>query len=198
MVEDAFSETLDGAFEECWRRLARGVADRRHPFHQPSIATIGLDGRPRQRVVVLRGVDAPSRTLRFHTDRRSEKVEEIGRDPRLALLVYDPGAKLQIRIEGVATLHAGEDAIARAAFAASQPISRLCYGTAPAPGSAIAGPDAFTLPRDPQHNDGAYENFVAVIVEAQSLEWLFLRFGGHRRARHDMAGGAVTGTWLTP
>ena len=39
------------------RLLARGAADRRAAFHTPTLSTVGLDGRPRARTVVMRGLD---------------------------------------------------------------------------------------------------------------------------------------------
>ena len=63
-------------------------------MHTPSVATLGLDGRPRIRTVVLRDFDEGAGTLRFHTDRRSEKVSELARDPRIGVHFYDEAAKV--------------------------------------------------------------------------------------------------------
>ncbi|NBR79124.1 MAG: pyridoxamine 5'-phosphate oxidase, partial [Alphaproteobacteria bacterium] len=57
--------------------LERGAADRRSAFHTPTVATIGLDGRPRLRTIVLRACDTANRSLRFHTDARSDKINEL-------------------------------------------------------------------------------------------------------------------------
>jgi pyridoxamine 5'-phosphate oxidase len=127
-----FYDDLNGSMVHAWRMLVRGVADRRSPCHSPTVATIGDDGRPRLRTVILRGADPESWSVRFHTDNRSDKVKELTRDNRLSLLVYDPGAKIQIRVEGRATIHTN-DAIADAAWGASRSFSQICYGSAPQP-----------------------------------------------------------------
>jgi hypothetical protein len=193
----SFRDGLGETLAEAWRLMARGVADRRHGFHHPAVATVGLDGRPRVRTVILRGADAAARALRFHTDVRSAKVAELAREPRASLLFYDAGAKAQVRIEGRATVHA-DDAVADAAWAGSRPMSRACYGTMPAPGGAIPAGDAFVLPEPESPETAAGRaNFRAVILVAESLEWLHLGHGGHRRALYDWGGGPPA-RWLVP
>lgn len=192
----SYVDDLDETLRHAWASLARGVKDRRSPFHTPSVATIGLDGRPRMRTVVLRGVDPASRRLRFHTDLRALKVAEIARDPRVAVHGYDARAKLQIRLEGVASVHA-DDALAGDAWAGSRPMSRACYGVSPAPGSAVAAGDAFRLPSDEAEIDAGRPNFSAVIVTVERIETLYLDHAGHRRAAFDLSAepGAA---WLVP
>lgn len=189
---------LDAIPALAWRLLARGVRDRRLALHVPAIATIGLDGRPRLRHVVLRAAEAATRRLRFHTDRRSDKVAELARDPRLAIVAYDPGLKVQMRLEGVAHVHHG-DAEARAAWDLSKRMSRVCYGVAPASGAAIPAGDAYRLPEDDASIAAGFDSFCAVWCAIDRMEWLSLAFAGHRRARvtWDAAGGP-SATWLAP
>jgi len=185
--------TLEDVLEDCLRRLARGVADRRSPFHTPSMASVGLDGAPALRTVVLRGVDVAARTLRVHTDRRSAKYAELARDPRAALHGYDPGAQIQLRLAGTVTLHA-EDAVAEAAWTGSREASRLCYAIDPAPGTPVEAP-----PPAPRALDAAARgNFAALVLRFDTLEWLWLSAEGHRRARFDWAGSDLTARWLVP
>jgi pyridoxamine 5'-phosphate oxidase len=190
--------SLDEALAACWRALQEGVRDRRSPAHTPVLSTVGLDGRPRSRVVVLREAEPSRRLVRFHTDRRSAKAFEIERDPRVSLLVYDAPAKLQIRLEGSAVLHASGPEAERA-WNASRPFSRVCYGIDPGPGSAIGDCDAFALPIEPDLVEAGRSNFMAVIVTIAGVEMLSLRHEGHRRARFEWTGdGELSGTWLAP
>lgn len=193
----AIGPDLQAVIAEAMRLLSRAVADRRSPLHTPTIATVGLDGRPQLRTVVLRGFDTARRELRFHTDARSPKIAELRAEPRVGIHGYDPGAKIQIRIDATATLHAG-DAVADNAWIASQPMSRVCYATAPAPGSAIGEGGAFTLPTGADEIAAGRENFVAVIAQIDALEWLHLAHTGHRRARFRWSEDGVEGTWLAP
>ena len=179
-----------------WALLARGVADRRSPFHSPTVASLGLDGRPRARVVILRGCDVAAGTLRFNTDRRSEKYAELARDPRISLTGYDAGSKIQLRIEGAASLHA-DDAVADAAWSASRSFSHICYGTEPAPGTVLHEGGDFSLPSEDADIASGRANFSTVVIKVQTLEWLYLAHAGHRRARFDVPEGGA-GVWLTP
>lgn len=189
-------DDLDAIGPAAWGLLGRGVADRRSPFHHPTIATTGLDGRPRLRTVVLRGCDPAACSLRFHTDVRSAKVAELRQDDRIAFHGYDPAAKIQIRVEGRATLHV-DDGVARDCWLGSRAMSRICYGTSPAPGSVIPTSGGFTLP-DAGNADAGAAHFCAVVVTVQSLEWLYLAFEGHRRALLQWRGAERSQEWLAP
>ncbi|MGP9821767.1 pyridoxamine 5'-phosphate oxidase family protein [Salinarimonas sp. NSM] len=194
----AFATDLDEMRAHAWRQLARGVKDRRSPFHTPTVATIGLDGRPRLRTVVLRAADASAGRLRFHTDTRAEKVAELRRDARIALHAYDPAGKLQVRVEGTAVPHT-DDGFAEEAWRASRPASRACYATEPAPGSALAAPDGFRLPESEEAILAGRGRFCAVEIVAEAMETLWLAHAGHRRALFSPGpGGSVEGTWLVP
>lgn len=187
------AETLEACLAEAFRRLARGAADRRSPFHTPTLATIGADGAPQARTLVLRGFDAATRTLRLHTDARSRKVAELARDPRCALHLYDAAAKLQLRLAGRAALH-GDDAVAEATWAGSRDFSRMCYAIAPAPGTPVATPPP--APRDAEAGRGAFR---VILLRFDRLDWLELAAPGHRRARFAWAQGhAPDASWLVP
>lgn len=188
---------LQAVLSEATRLLSRAVADRRSPMHTPTIATIGLDGRPRLRTVVLRGFDPSRRELRFHTDVRSAKVAELRAEPRMGIHVYDPGARIQIRLAATATLHV-DDAMADNAWQASQPMSRVCYGTEPGPGTIIGEGGAFSLPSGPDEVAAGRPNFVAATGIIDELEWLHLAASGHRRALFRWDGTGCQASWLAP
>lgn len=190
-MTDDLAETLAGA----WGHLGDGVTDRRSPFHTPALATIGLDGRPRLRTVVLREADPAARRLRIHLDRRSEKFLEIAHDPRVTLHAYDAAGRFQIRVEGTGALHA-DDAVADAAWAAARPMSRKTYAIAPGPGTPLASGDAYALPDDAEVGR---RHFSVLVVTVARIETLSLAHEGHRRARFDWdSDGALAMTWLVP
>lgn len=184
---------LDATLAEALRLIARGAADRRHPFHTPTLATLALDGAPAARTVVLRGFDAASRQLRIHTDRRAAKVAELVAEPRAALHLYDPGAAVQLRLTATASLHC-DDAVADAAWAESRDFSRMCYAIDPAPGTPCAAP-----PPAPTDGEAGRRHFCAVLLRIERLEWLHLAAAGHRRARFAWQGrDAPQSSWLVP
>jgi pyridoxamine 5'-phosphate oxidase len=194
-----FYNDLDASLAHAWAQLAVGVADRRSGFRTPTLGTIGLDGTPRVRTVVLRACDAAARTLRFQTDRRSGKVPELRRIPAAALHFYDPPAKLQLRFAGQAQVHM-DDEIARAAWAESQVMSRACYTQGLPPGAPLSGPTAIPqLAGVPDGDMTGIDNFAVVAVVVQSIDWLYLGSQGHRRARFTWGErGEMQATWLAP
>ncbi len=144
-------------------------ADRRHD----------RAGRPPPRpVVILRGSTPSAAALRFHTDRRSAKFAELSADPRIALTGYDAAQKVQVRAEGVATLHT-DDPFADAAWEASRSFSRICYGVEPGPGARLAEGGAFALPSADAEIAAGRANFCACVsVAVQSFEYLYLAHSG--------------------
>jgi hypothetical protein len=197
--QPAFHDDLEAALADALRRLAEAVTNRRSAFHTPTLGTVGRgDARPRLRTVVLRGFDSAAPSLRFHTDRRSEKFEELRSDPQVGMHFYDAAAKLQLRFDGWARLHT-EDAVADAAWAASRVASRQCYGIEPGPGQAIRSGGDYTMPAI---NDEAVavgrKHFCAVTVAVANLEWLHLAASGHRRASFDWTIDGWSKRWLAP
>ncbi|MEL7174391.1 MAG: pyridoxamine 5'-phosphate oxidase family protein, partial [Pseudomonadota bacterium] len=79
-------DDLDAVLDAAWTRLQRGAADKRSAFNTLQIATLGPQGWPEQRTVVLRRVEPSERRVTFHTDRRSAKAAEIESDGRVSLL----------------------------------------------------------------------------------------------------------------
>lgn len=187
----AFADDLGEALAEAERLLRRAVADRRSPWRTLQLASIAADGAPDVRTLVLRAFDPDARRLRLHTDRRSAKIAELATDPRVMVHGYDPGAKLQLRLAGEATVLTGADT--RAAWLASAPQARACYAIQPAPGSVVATP-----PPAPLLSPGAEDQFAVLIVRYHSLDWLWLSAEGHRRARFDWSSGTLVAHWLVP
>lgn len=195
---------LEQVLEGLWGLLERGAADRRHGFHLPAVATVGADGRPGLRTVVLRAVERQARALRFHTDARSPKLAELRAEPRVALLFYDPAEQTQLRIAARAEVHR-DDALAAAAWRATGPFSRRCYLQRAGPGRPLPGPDS-ALPPDlerrpptPEESEAGRGNFAAVRCRASEIDWFYLCARGHRRARFAWdASGALEARWLAP
>jgi pyridoxamine 5'-phosphate oxidase len=87
---------------EARRRSPENVAD------AMALATVGTDGRPSARVVLLRGAD--ERGFVFFTNFESRKGREALGRPDVALLFHWAALEIQVRIEGVATPVAPEEA----------------------------------------------------------------------------------------
>ena len=203
-----FYNDLEASLAELWRQLGRGAADRRSAMHTVQLATTGADdGLPRVRTLVLRGVEPEQRRLRLHTDRRSRKVAELAVCPRVELCAYDPGAKIQVRARGSAEILVGP--AADAAWSASEPGSRICYGAPHAPGSLLDDPHDGDIPRAlpdlPESDKPADEpaesgraHFAVLLITVSGLDWLYLAARGHRRASFDWVDGHWQGHWRAP
>jgi pyridoxamine 5'-phosphate oxidase len=63
-----------------------------------TLATVGSDGRPSARVVLLRGYEEHG--FMFFTNYESRKGRELAGNPRAALVFYWPELDRQVRIEG--------------------------------------------------------------------------------------------------
>lgn len=189
----AHADDLVEVLAEAMRRFARGVADRRSAFRMPTIATVGHDGTPRVRTMVLRRFDAQERCLTLHSDRRAEKLTDIALTPSVAVHVYDARAALQVRLSARAELHAG-DSVATTAWLGCAPAGRAIYAIRPAPGTRVEAP-----PAAPADQAAGFENFAVITLKFDVLEWLWLYHGGHRRARFAWAAdGSFDAAWLVP
>ena len=86
-----------------------------------TVATVGADGRPSVRVVLLRGIDA--RGLVFYTNLSSRKSLELKTNPAVALCLHWKSSARQVRIEGQAAQVS--DAEADAYFASRERESQI-------------------------------------------------------------------------
>lgn len=177
--------TEDDLFALVWDRLALGVRDATAAARHPALATVGPDGAPDLRTVVLRAADRSAGTLEVHTDARSAKVAQIASDPRVAALVWDAAVSLQIRLTATATVLPGD----AAAWARVPPAARARYGADPPPGTPIPAADSWSA-------TGAQDGFAALKLTLTGVEALHLG-PPHRRAFWARADG-WRGRWLVP
>jgi pyridoxine/pyridoxamine 5'-phosphate oxidase len=201
----AYYDDLALSFEEAWAHLGVGLTNRHSPAHMPIVGTVDASGAPQLRVMVLRDVLRETRTLRFHTDSRSIKAEQLRQNPATSVLTYDHVAKVQIRLSGKTYLMLDGD-MADTAWSTSTPFARRCYMAEAAPGTPCAEPSS-GLPdwiqgKQPEEEQLAdyRANFAALLVEIETIEWLYLANAGHRRARWqwDAAQNSWAGRWLIP
>ena len=195
---------LAEVLQSAWASLGQAAVDRRHGFHVPTFATVGLDGAPCVRSVVLRRVLPEAGEIHCHTDVRSAKVAEIAREPRVAWHFYAPEHKLQLRVAAIAEFHA-TGARADEGWARSALSSRRCYLAPRAPGAACDAPSpnlpVGILDRRPTEEETlpGRANFGVVVTRAVAIDWLYLASEGHQRARFTRgANGAWSASWLEP
>ncbi|MEA5581764.1 Npun_F5749 family FMN-dependent PPOX-type flavoprotein [Nodularia harveyana UHCC-0300] len=73
------------------------------------LATVGENNRPANRTVVFRGFLEDSNQLKFITDARSHKVDQIKKQPWAEICWYFPKTREQFRISGCLTLIGDDD-----------------------------------------------------------------------------------------
>ena len=193
-----------GAAKETWISLLQAAClDRAHPFKKPVLTTIGLGGDPKARIVILRDVDFEGRSVRLHTDARSEKVAEIDQNPNVMLAFYDANQEIQVQVSGNAMIHR-DDEYAQAAWEGAPSPSRRAYLAELKPGTPSQNPVS-GLPTDVEGKIPSEErlaegrpNFAAIKVTFERIDWLFLSPSGNRRARFRWGDGEWAGTWLAP
>ncbi|MDB4968345.1 MAG: pyridoxamine 5-phosphate oxidase [Myxococcales bacterium] len=85
------------------RFVALFAQARVNPCHDPTamtLSTVGADGRPSARVVLLKGADAEG--FVFYTNTRSRKGRELVANANVALTFWWPHIGWQVRVEGAA------------------------------------------------------------------------------------------------
>jgi pyridoxamine 5'-phosphate oxidase len=73
------------------------------------LATVRASGRPANRTVVFRGFLEDTNQLKFITDTRSQKTEQIQEKPWAEICWYFPNTREQFRIGGCLTLVGGDN-----------------------------------------------------------------------------------------
>ncbi|MEH2435843.1 MAG: Npun_F5749 family FMN-dependent PPOX-type flavoprotein [Nostoc sp.] len=73
------------------------------------LATVQANGRPANRTLVFRGFLEDTNQLKFITDTRSAKADQIQQQPWAEVCWYFPNTREQFRITGCLTLVSGDD-----------------------------------------------------------------------------------------
>lgn len=116
--EDAAASEPLAQFE---RWLAEAVQAKVPEPSAMTLATVGADGRPSTRIVLLKGCDA--RGLVFYTNRDSRKGQELALHPQAALQFHWVELERVVRIEG--TVSFVDDAESDAYYASRPLDSRI-------------------------------------------------------------------------
>ncbi|MBD2123889.1 Npun_F5749 family FMN-dependent PPOX-type flavoprotein [Trichocoleus sp. FACHB-262] len=164
-----------------WRSPLSRALHRNHS--QPEarflqLATIQLNGQPANRTVVFRGFLDDTDQLKFVTDTRSEKTEQIEQNPKAEACWYFIKTREQFRIAGTLTLIRATDpdsALQQARKTAWQELSdaaRLQFAW-PTPGEPRADAAAFA-PQPPDATE-PLPYFCLLLLEPERVDHLELR-----------------------
>ena len=199
-----YYDDLDLTLKEIFGLIQRAVKDRKSGFHNFVLATTSFDNKPDARTVVLRGFDSKKMEISFHSDLRSQKINQLIKNKNVCLVFYDEKKKIQLRIKGKTNInksfHEAWDKLTN--------WSKRCYLTKDPPGQESKHPSsgfpdefAFDAPSLEQTKDG-FKNFGQIRVSINQIEWLFLASQGHRRALFEViesnSNYLIEGKWLIP
>lgn len=195
------AEPLSAISDFVWKSLSAAVRVGGHPFAAGCFATVSAaahDHQPKARTVILRNVEPVEKTLDFYTDARSAKVKEL-LNTSVCWLFYDRSSKIQLRLEGFATVIDGESA--DAAWQQTPLESRSAYLSVATPGARvqIPQPPATTDRRlSPEETEKGRVNFRIVRTSVKEAELLYLRNEGHLRATVEYRSEAPKAFWQIP
>ncbi|MFH7024311.1 MAG: Npun_F5749 family FMN-dependent PPOX-type flavoprotein [Heteroscytonema crispum UTEX LB 1556] len=164
-----------------WRSLIASALHRNRSLvyaRYLQLATIRANGRPANRTVVFRGFLQDSNQLKFITDARSDKVEQIQQQPWAEVCWYFPNTREQFRLSGCLTLVGKHDisALQQARITTWQELSdaaRLQFAW-PHPGKPrVEQPEAFEPPAPDSNQPEA--NFCLLLLDPVQVDHLELR-----------------------
>ena len=173
--------------------LSEAVSNTQTLFHTPVVSTM-YENKIVSRVMVLREFNFDKKILRFHTDNRAAKIDNLTKNPSSTVIGYDADLKIQIKMQGQAKVHI-DDEVAKIAWNDSTPRSKKCYSVKGGSSKKIENPGDYDITNF-EVEDG-YQNFAVIIFNFLSLEFLYLKSSGHRRALHDWYDD-YSSTWWVP
>ena len=191
-LPDSYSH-IDETLDSAKLILSEAVSNTQTLFHTPVVSTM-YENKIVSRVMVLREFNFDKKILRFHTDNRAAKIDNITENSSSTVIGYDPDLKIQIKMQGHTEVHI-DDEVAKMAWNESTPRSKKCYSVKGGSTKEIEHPQDYDI-QDFIVEDG-YKNFAVLIFKFQSLEFLYLKSSGHRRAIHKWDDNQ-TSTWLVP
>ena len=155
--------------------LKKSIKTAKHPFHQCVVASLE-NGMIQQRTVVLRRWVLKRRSLIFHTDYRSPKVQQIKKNPDCSILFYSKPDKIQLRFKCFCHIH-HNDRLTKYIYSQTTSSQRKCYETPFTPSSKLnTNSSEFSSPED---------NFSVCVCNFNELEVLFLNHEKHIRILYE-------------
>jgi hypothetical protein len=178
--------------EDALHALSLAATDKSSHFRTAAVASIGHDGKPQVRTMIVRAFDPETHTLMVYTDARSPKVTGFEQNKDIQLLFYDPDTMLQMRVSGKVTIHQG-DALTEKLWSTLPEYGRGDYLSRQPPGEQIAHPGDSWLN---QALGGQYFTVIEILIT--EIDWLKLSAQGHKRALLTWDDDTYSARWLAP
>jgi general stress protein 26 len=203
IINEAYYTLLE-VEQLAWKKLVNGSVKKKNGFRTMCVGTTSEDGSASQRIVVNRKVDEENKTIFFHTDNRSRKIDDLQKDNRISILFYDARQRIQIVVKARAILHT-DDALASDRWKSTSPQARLGYMTIEAPNTKSTMPTlgydkkfSEIKPTDDESN-AFQKNFTVIACNVYELEFLYLDYSGNRKANFYYKDNVLTDCfWAVP
>ncbi|PHI21654.1 hypothetical protein CEQ90_02255 [Lewinellaceae bacterium SD302] len=194
-------ERPEDLWQAAWQLLTRANKDRKHAYRTATVSTVTPSGYPSARTVVMRNANRENFTLRLYTDRRSHKVAQLEKTPRLHWLFWDP--KKQIQFSGVGEVVFWPPDQARELFIQLPKHGRKAYATVIGPGEPAREKTDGLPPNwsvlELEETDYAAENFLVVETRLFKVDLLYLdRECGNQRLNAQRSGDDWKLNWMVP
>ena len=168
------------------KTIQRGTVDRKSSFRLPVLST-SLNDKVFQRIVVARNFDAHDHSLLIFTDRESHKYYQLHHNKNCSLLFWDQKQKLQVQIDGEASIVDDK----KAYWDKLNDKQRDDYRIIPFPGIEIS---SF---RDYQFNNSE-DRFEVINIKFKQMDVLQLSSSGHCRAKCIFTKNSRKEFWVSP
>lgn len=182
----------DNLVTRVWQELTRATKDRHHQWRTPVLASIGLDGYPQARTIVLRYADQSEWILDAYTDSRSPKCYELVKDNHAQLVFWNARSRWQLRVAVLASFHTEGDLVESAWAQMRQSKAAKDYLSNKVPGHPLT---TNNINETASLNTNDHHYLAVLRFQIISIDWLALGKNTHFRAQIDPDG---TVTSLTP
>lgn len=166
-------DTSQDIRQRIWKELGRASVDRHHAWRTPVLATVGCDGSPNARTVVLRMVNANQQIFCIYTDARSTKVSELAKEPKAVLAFWSARLDWQLRVKVAISVTTDGPELQALWQKVQQSASAANYMATAAPGTER--PEAFS---SADSAIGAH-HFAVLNARVLEIDWLELGQDGH-------------------
>ena len=195
-----YFDNLDKLHDEIVAKLTRGFLDKKSPYRFFILST-SIKHNVNSRIVVLRNFCPKKWELFFHSDCRSEKLNEIENNRNVSLNFWDPKKNIQLRIKGKAERYNEKD---NYTWDKLNVWSKRTYLTEKIPGSISKYPTSgfsqklLKAPPTNKEINMGFKNFCQIKIFIKKIDCLILSRLGYRRALFEINKDKLIKKWLIP
>jgi len=178
-------------YDDIWRNLARGSSDPKSEYRWMNLSSSLEHEGSSVRTVVLRETLKDELILRFHSDRRAQKVIQIENCSFVMAHFHDRKRGIQIRMTGNALF--ASQSVHHEAWSKLSKRQRELYQSNQVPGDPRKKVRACSKEREETD-----KNFCVIEISVTKIDWLSLDRDAHLRAIFQCDTNSIKAEWITP